>query len=41
MIKYNTDLNPNELINKLKKYNIERLLIEETTIEDMFLHYYK
>lgn len=32
---------PNELIKLLSKYNIERLLIEEITLEDQFLNYYK
>ena len=40
-IKFGNDLPHNELIKKLSKYNIERILIEEATLEDMFLHYYK
>ena len=35
------DLDTNKLINKLSKYNIERLLIEEISLEDLFLNYYK
>lgn len=31
----------NELIKKLAKYEIDRVLIEEATIEEMFMHYYK
>lgn len=35
------NLKPNELINKLCKYNIESLLIEEVSLEDLFINYYK
>lgn len=35
------DIDSNTLIKKLSKYNIERLLIEEITLEDLFLNYYK
>ena len=35
------NIDSNTLINKLSKYNIERLLIEEITLEDLFLNYYK
>ena len=35
------NLKPNELINKLSKYNIESLLIEEVSLEDLFINYYK
>ena len=34
-------INPNELITKLKDYNIEQLLIEEVPLEDLFINYYK
>ena len=40
-IKFGNNLPHNELIKKLSKYNIDRILIEEATLEDMFLHYYK
>lgn len=40
-IKFENKLSHNELIKKISKYNIDRILIEEATIEDMFLHYYK
>ena len=40
-IKFGNNLSHNELIKKLSKYNIDRILIEEATLEDMFLHYYK
>ncbi len=35
------NLNPNELVNKLTKYKIEHLLIEEVPLEDLFINYYK
>ena len=34
-------LKPNELIPILNKYNIEHLLIEEVSLEDLFINYYK
>ena len=40
-IKFGNNLPHNELIKKLSKYKIDRILIEEATLEDMFLHYYK
>lgn len=39
-IKFKQELSPNSLINKLSKYQIDKLLIEEATLEDIFLHYY-
>lgn len=41
IIRFGNNLPYNELIKKLSKYNIDRILIEEATLEDMFLHYYK
>ena len=35
------NLNPDELLNKLSKYNIDHLLIEEVPLEDLFINYYK
>ena len=35
------NLEPNILLDKLSKYNIERLLIEEISLEDLFINYYK
>ena len=35
------NLKPNELLSKLNKYNIESLLIEEISLEDLFINYYK
>lgn len=40
-IKFKNTLESNELIKLLSKYNINKLLIEEPTLEDIFLHYYK
>ena len=40
-IKFGNNLPHDELIKKLSKYKIDRILIEEATIEDIFLHYYK
>ena len=35
------NMNPNELLNKLNKYDIDNLLIEEIPLEDLFMNYYK
>ena len=40
-ITFINNLNPNELLSKLNKYNLENLLIEEIPLEDMFMNYYK
>lgn len=40
-IKFGNNLSDDELIKKLSKYKINKILIEEATLEDMFLHYYK
>lgn len=40
-IKFINNLNPNELLEKLNKYDINKLLIEELSIEDLFMNYYK
>lgn len=40
-IKFGNTLSHDELIKKLSKYKLDRILIEEATLEDMFLHYYK
>ena len=40
-IKFGNNLLPDELIKKVSKYRIDKILIEEATIEDMFLHYYQ
>ena len=38
-IKFGNNLSHDELIKRLSKYKIDRILIEEATLEDMFLHY--
>lgn len=35
------DIDSNTLLNKLSKYDIERVLIEEISLEDLFMNYYK
>ena len=35
------NIDSNTLIKKLSKYNIDRLLIEEISLEDLFMNYYK
>ena len=35
------NLEPNELLSKLSKYEIDHLLIEEIQLEDLFINYYK
>lgn len=40
-IKFINNLSSNEIIDKLSKYKINKLLIEETSIEDLFMEYYK
>ena len=40
-MKFVNNLLPDKLIKKLSKYTIDRILIEEATIEDIFLHYYQ
>lgn len=40
-IKFKNQMLPDELMKKLLKYKIDKLLIEETSLEDIFLHYYK
>lgn len=40
-IRFKNALKIDTLIKKLANYEIEKLLIEEATLEDLFLHYYK
>lgn len=40
-IKFKNVIDFNTLINKLGKYKIDKLLIEEATLEDIFMHYYR
>ena len=39
-ITFINNLDANTIINKLSKYDIDRLLIEEISLEDLFIHYY-
>lgn len=41
MIKFKNELPFDLLIKSLAKYKIDKILIEEATLEEMFLHYYK
>ena len=34
-------MDPNELIKKLSNYKIDKLLIENISLEDLFSNYYK
>lgn len=40
-IKFLNNLNSNDLLKILSKFNLTKLLIEEVSIEDLFLEYYK
>ena len=40
-IKFINDIDTNTLIKKLSKYDIDRLLIEEISLEDLFVKYYE
>lgn len=40
-IKFINNLLPNQLMKKISKYKIEKLLIEEVSMEDLFIEYYK
>jgi len=40
-IKFLNDKNVNEIIKTLSKYQLNKLLLEEVSIEDMFIEYYK
>lgn len=41
LMKFANTLDPNKLIKEISKYSIEKILIEEASLEEMFLHYYK
>ena len=41
LIKFKNSLSSDKLIKSLSKYKIDKILIEEPTLEDIFLHYYK
>lgn len=40
-VKFKNSINADKLIKQLSKYSIEDILIEQATLEDIFLHYYK
>lgn len=40
-VKFINNIESNKLINKLSKLNIDKILIEDISIEDMFIEYYK
>lgn len=40
-IKFKNEMSSDLLIKELSKFKIDRILIEEATIEEIFLHYYK
>ena len=40
-IKFKNNIPYDKLIKKLSNYEIEKILIEDMNLEDMFLHYYK
>ena len=41
LVKFMNTLKYNELLNMLSKYKIRKLLVEEVSIEDLFIEYYK
>lgn len=41
LIRFKNELTSDKLIKSLANYKIDKLLIEEATLEDVFLHYYK
>ena len=40
-IKFKNDIEVDSLIKKLANYKIDNLLIEEATLEELFMHYYQ
>lgn len=40
-IKFKNEISSDKLIKTVAKYKIDKILIEEATLEDIFLHYYK
>ena len=40
-ITFINNIDANTIIKKLAKYNIDRLLIQEISLEDLFINYYK
>lgn len=41
LVKFMNTLKPNELLEILSKYKISKLLVEEVSVEDLFIEYYK
>ena len=41
MIRFKNNIDINTLIKILAKYQVDKILIEEATLEDIFLHFYK
>lgn len=41
IIRFKNEMSPDKLIKSLANYKIDKLLIEEATLEDIFLHYYQ
>ena len=40
-IKFKNTMHPDDLVKGLSTYRIEQLLIEEASLEDILLHYYR
>lgn len=40
-VRFQTKLDSNTIIKRLSKYQIDKILINEPTLEDLFFHYYK
>ena len=40
-LRFQSPFSSNELIKKLSKYTLDKVLIEEATLEEVFLHYYE
>lgn len=40
-IRFKNELSPDLLIKELSKYKIDKILIEEASLEDIFMHYYE
>ena len=41
IIRFKNELSSDKLIKSLAKYKIDKILIEEATLEDIFMHYYR
>ena len=41
IIRFKNELSSDKLIKSLSKYKIDKVLIEEATLEDIFMHYYR